>query len=283
MPDTSIVEIVKQRLAAGSLSIPVFHAVAAKLQQVLARRDFNIDDVHQLINADTGLASQVLRTANSAFYAGLTKVGTIREAIIRLGSKEVANIAMLTTQQDLYRSDDVKYNALMQALWKHAFCCAVGSKWLAQKTGFREQAQEAFLAGLLHDIGKLFLLKVMEEIAREEALRMGTTPAVLSEVLTSLHVEQGHQLMVQWQMPQTYCDIVAGHEDDEWDHSNVLLGMVRLSNIACRRLGIGIRSDESIVLLASAEAQALGMKEVALAELEIVLEDALKTPMAAAK
>jgi HD-like signal output (HDOD) protein len=281
--ETSIVDVIKARLASGTLSVPVFHAVALRLQQVLSRPDFSIDDVHQLINADPGLASQVLRTANSAFYAGLSKVSTIREAIVRLGAKEVANLAMVTTQQDLYRSDDAKYNAIMQTLWKHAFCCAVGSKWLAQKAGFGAQAQEAFLAGLLHDIGKLFLLKGMEEVCREEALKLSATQAVLAEVLTSLHVEQGHQLMVQWHMPQIYCDVVAGHEDERWDRGDVLLALVRLANIACWKLGVGIRSDHTVLLFASAEAQTLGLKEIVLAELEIVIEDALKMPMPASK
>lgn len=276
---TSIVEVLKSRLADGTLSIPVFHLVALKLQHTLSRPDFSINEVHQLLNADPGLATGVLRAANSAFYSGLSKVSTIREAIIRLGSKEVASLAMLTTQQDLYRSEDPKYNAIMQTLWKHSFCCAVGSRWLAQKTGFAAQAQEAFLGGLLHDLGKLFLLKCMEEVCREKQLKGSTSHAVLREVLTTLHVEQGHQLMVQWQMPQLYCDIVAGHEQDRWDQGNVLLTMVRLSNLACRKLGIGMNKDQSLLLFASSEAQNLGLKETALAELEIVIEDALQAPM----
>ena len=275
----SIVDVVKSRLASGTMSVPVFHAVALRLQQVLARPDFSIDDVHQLINADPGLASQVLRASNSAFYTGLSKVSTVREAIIRLGAREVANLAMLTTQQDLYRSDDASYNALMQTLWKHSFCCAVGAKWLAQKGGFAAQAQEAFLAGLLHDIGKLFILKVMEEISHDPELKGSAGPAVLNEVLTSMHVEQGHELMVQWHMPQSYCDIVAGHEDEQWEHGNAMLAIVRLSNLACRKVGIGTRSDPSLLLFSTSESQTLGLKEVALAELEIVIEDALKMPM----
>lgn len=277
----SIVEVVRARLNSGAMSVPVFHAVALRLQQVLARADFNIDDVHQLINADPGLASQVLRASNSAFYSGLSKVNTVREAIVRLGAREVANLAMLTTQQDLYRSDDTTYNALMQTLWKHSFCCAVGSKWLAQKSGYSAQAQEAFLAGLLHDIGKLFILKVMEETSRDPAFKASTGPAVLNEVLTSLHVEQGHQLMEHWHMPPIYCDIVAHHEDDEWNRNNPLLAIVRLSNLTCRKLGIGIRHDPTLLLFSTAESQALGLKEVALAELEIVIEDALSMPMPA--
>lgn len=280
--ETSIVELIKTRLASGTLSVPVFHAVALKLQQVLARPEFSVEEVHQLINADPGLASQVLRCANSAFYAGLSKVSTIKEAIVRLGSREVANLAMLTTQQDLYRSDDAKYNAIMQTLWKHAFCCAAGSKWLAQKAGFAGQAQEAFLAGLLHDIGKLFLLKAMEEVCRGDAQRGNASASVLGEVLLTLHVEQGHELMVQWHLPEIYCDVVARHHEEQWDHGNVLLAIVRLANIACRKLGVGIRQDPTLLLFASPEAQALGLKEIALAELEIVIEDALNTPMPSA-
>jgi HD-like signal output (HDOD) protein len=277
----SIVDAVKARLASGDMSVPVFHAVALRLQQVLARPDFKIDDVHQLINADPGLASQVLRAANSAFYSGLSKVSTVREAIIRLGAREVANLAMLTTQQDLYRSEDKTYNALMQTLWKHSFCCAVGSKWLAQKGGYAAQAQEAFLAGLLHDIGKLFVLKVMEEISRDPALKASAGPAVLNEVLTSLHLQQGYQLMVHWQMPEIYCEIVARHEDEEWDRNNLLLAIVRLANLACKKVGIGIRHDPGLLLFSTQESQVLGLKEVTLAELEIVIEDALKIPMPA--
>ncbi|GFO62415.1 HDOD domain-containing protein [Geomonas paludis] len=275
----SIVEVIKARLAEGRLSIPVFHAVAVRLQQALARPDFDIKEVHQLLNADPGIATGVLRAANSAFYAGLTKVSTIREAIIRLGANEVANLAMATTQQDLYRSNDTRYNAVMQTLWKHSFSCAVGSKWLAQKVGFAAQAQEAFLGGLLHDLGKLFLLKCMEEVCREQHFNAVTSQAVLREVLATLHVEQGYQLMVQWQMPQVYCDIVAGHQQERWDQGNVLLAMVRLANLACRKLGIGLNRDPSVLLFASGEAQVLGLKETALAELEIVIEDALAVPI----
>ena len=275
----SIVDLIKEQLASGASSVPVFHAVALRLQQVLARANFSVEEVNRLISADTGLASQVLRVANSSYYSGLSKVGTIQEAIIRLGSREVASIAMLATQKDQYRSDDPKFNSIMQVLWKHAFCCAAGSKWLALKAGYDMLAQEAFLAGLLHDIGKLFLLKVMEEVCNEKRLRVGATPAILGEVLSSMHVEQGHLLMQQWHMPEVYCEVVAGHEAEQWDHGNALLAMVRLANQTCRKLAIGMHSDPSLMLFASAEAQVLGVKEIALAELEIVVEDALKQPM----
>ena len=275
----SIVDLIKEELASGKARVPVFHAVAIRLQQVLARPNFSVEEVNRLISADTGLVSQVLRVANSSYYSGLSKVGTIQEAIVRLGSHEVASIAMLATQQDQYRSADPRYNSIMQTLWKHSFCCAAGSKWLALKSGYDTLAQEAFLAGLLHDIGKLFLLKVMEEVCKEKRLQVGATPAIVNEVLNSMHVEQGHLLMRQWHMPELYCEVVAGHSGESWDHNSALLAMVRLADQTCKRLGIGMHTDPNLLLFASAEAQMLGLKEIALAELEIVMEDALIHPM----
>jgi putative nucleotidyltransferase with HDIG domain len=272
----SIVELINGYLQESTLNVPVFHTVAVRLQQVLSRPDFSIDEVNKLITADPGLASQVLRVSNSSFYSGLTKVTTIRDAIVRLGATSVANIAMLATQQDMYRSKDAKLNGIMSTLWQHALCCAIGAKWLATRTNLAAMAQEAFLGGLLHDIGKLFLLKVMEEIIKEGKSNGPISPALLTEVINSKHVEHGYLLMQKWSMPEAYCIIVNDHHIDHWDQGNLLLAMVRLVDQACNKLGVGMRPEPDLVLFASLEAQILGIKEITLAELEIVIEDAIK-------
>src|SRR6185369_17550370 len=105
------------------------------------------------------------------------------------------------------------------------------------------------------------------------------TQAIVEEVLSSMHVELGYLVMEQWHLPESYCEVVAGHEAEQWDHGNALLALVRLANLACRKLGIGLQADPTMLLFAGAEAQVLGLKEIALAELEIVVEDALKQPL----
>ena len=222
------------------------------------------------------LASQVLRFSNSSFYAGLNKVTTIREAIVRLGASCVANIAMMSTQQDIYRSSDPKLNEITRTLWRHALCCAIGAKWLAAKTNFAALKEEAFLAGLLHDIGKLFLLKVMEKIIKEGKQEGAVSPALISEVMNNMHVEHGANLMQKWNMPETYCTVVREHHADQWDQGNAVLAIVRLVNKTCKKLGVHMFPDPSLVLFACCEAQFLGIREITLAELEIVIEDAMK-------
>jgi HD-like signal output (HDOD) protein len=136
--------------------------------------------------------------------------------------------------------------------------------------------EEAFLAGLLHDMGKLFLLKVMEKILSEGKQSVAISPALITEVMESMHVAQGANLMQKWNMPETYCTVARDHHADEWDQGNALLAIVRLVNLTCRKLGVHISPDPSLVLFGCSEAQFLGVREITMAELEIVIEDAIK-------
>jgi HD-like signal output (HDOD) protein len=274
-PSPLIVQI-QEALARGNLRIPVFHPVAVKLQGLLSRSDYSMGEVCELITTDQALSTQILKVANSPYYSGLHQIATIGNAVVRLGAHEVANIAMLATQQETYRSADPLFSGIMQDLWRHAMACAVGSKWLAQKIGYDDLAQEAFLAGLLHDVGKLFLLKVIEDICRSSPPAAPISPALIAEVLEVLHVPEGYKIMQLWNLPEIYSTVVQAHHLEQWDTANSLLTVVRLVNLACHKLGVGMRHDAGLMLYATTEAQVLGVKEVTLAELEIAIEDALQ-------
>jgi len=276
MAQQSLVDLINDHLSKHDVDVPVFNAVAVRLQQTLRKPDFTMEEVTQIIVADQGLSAQVLKVANSSFYAGLTKVATIKDAVIRLGAREVANIAMMATQEDVYRSDDPLFNATMQTLWRHALCCAVAAKWLAGKVGYAPMAQEAFLAGLLHDVGKVFLLKVIEDLSRSGTLPVKTSPALVIEVLNSMHVPQGVRLMQGWNLPDIYQEVVRDHHDPEKGGAGTLLAIVRLANIACNRMNVGLRPEPDLVLFATTEAQFLGIREITLAEIELTIEDTLE-------
>ncbi len=72
--------------------------------------------------------------------------------------------------------------------------------------------------------------------------------------MTVLHTEQGYNLMKQWNLPEEYCVIARDHHKKDFDSKNLLLLMVRLSDMACLKLGIGLRKEPSLVLSASEEA-----------------------------
>ncbi len=275
MENRPFVDIVRDQLTMEELQLPLFHPIALKLQQILKTSDFTIESVVSLILKDQALASQMLRLANSAFFSGLSKVATIQEAVIRLGAKQVASIAMMANQEENYRFAVPELQGFAQSLWRHAMGCALGSRWLAEKGGYKSMAQEAFLGGLLHDIGKLFILKVIEKmlVTKQSGLRF--SKALTREIMGAIHCESGYSLLQKWNLPDAYCVIVRDHHLEHYDTGNVLLSTVRLVDSACRKIGLGPDHDPTIVLAASLEAQVLGMKELMLAELEIMLEDSM--------
>lgn len=274
MSNKSFVEIVKEESLSEGLQLPLFHPVALKLQNILQKEDFRIEEIVNLILRDQALASQILRLANSAFFSGLTKVSTIQEAVLRLGAKQVANLAMMANQEENYSISVPELRAFSQTLWKHAMGCALGSKWLAEKAGYRNLAQEAFLGGLLHDIGKLFIIKVLEKLMVTGKLKHDLSTQFMVEIMCSMHCESGYSLMQRWNLPDSYCTIARDHHLEDYQGGDVLLSIVRLVDAVCRKIGIGLVHDPTLVLAATPEAQKLGIKEITLAELEIMLEDA---------
>src|SRR5208337_2998337 len=153
-----------------------------------------INDIAAIIAKDQALAGQMLKLANSAFFAGLNRVRTIRESIMRLGVNQVYNCLIACSQKDYYLSQDPVIGQYLQVLWKHALATAKGSQWLLRKAGYPELADEGFLSGLFHDIGKLLLLRVIETI-RAEYQEISISESFVLEVLDSMHVEQGYTLM----------------------------------------------------------------------------------------
>lgn len=268
-----LIVLINERLQGNLQDLPVFNSVAVKLQQMLARRDFRIDEIIEMISEDQSLASQVLKVANSSYYAGLSSISTIKDAVVRLGAQEVANMVMMASQYELFHSEHEYLNRSMQKLWDHSLACATGAKWLAKKTGYMNLATESFMGGLLHDIGQLALLKVLDDIYRNKEAKTALSETLINEILDRMHEDVGYRLMKSWSLPEAYCSIVANHHKENFDGNDILLLIVRLADKACKKAGKSLQPDPAISLVSSPEVQFLGIKEMALAELEITVED----------
>jgi len=270
---SSFLEIVNKYLNSNSTTLPVFNKTGMRIQKETAKKDPDTDIIEKLISSDQALTGQVLRTANSAFFQRLFKVSTVRTAILRLGFNEVSNIVMLVTQKANFKSKNPVINETMDTLWRHSVGCAIGAQWIAVNSGYREKSHEAFSAGLLHDMGKLFILSVIDSILQSGKLKNIPSNKFLLEVMVSLHTEYGYSLLHKWNLPDCYCEIARDHHLEDLPQNNDILVMVRLANQACNKLGIGERENPEIILAATPEAGYLGLEEIHLAELEIKLED----------
>jgi len=273
MSQVELPETVKKLLASQPIELPIFHPVAIKLQRMLSDYDFTVDEVAQVSNEDQALASQMLKMSNSPMYMGRSKVATIKEAVIRLGAQQVINIAIAASQAAAHASENPAINTYMKALWQHSHGAALGARWLAHNCGMRGIADEIYLAALLHDVGKLYLLKAIERLVKAKVISSMFDDELIMEIFEVMHVEQGHRLMQHWNFPAMYCDVVLHHHDEQWDPINKMLAIVRFVNLTCRRIGLGLTRNPVIALKNTLEAEVLDLGEMQIAELESLLED----------
>lgn len=268
----SLIELINRFIEEGKVVLPVFSSTALRVQQELVKKDPNMKILANTIAADQALSSQVLQTANSAFYQGLVEVKTLPNAIVRLGMREVARITLMNAAKNQFRSSEKLLNYIMKRLWQHSVGCAMGAKWLAKRCNLGELESEAFFAGLLHDSGKLFVLMVIEQMKKKNR-QLHVTSALLHEAMTLLHNEQGYNLLKTWNLPESYCQVAKDHNKQDFDSKNLLLLVIRVANMTCNSLGIGLIKDSELVVSSSEEAQILNLSEIDLAELEVLLED----------
>ena len=263
------------------ITLPVFSDVALKVQKASREERYDISEIERAIESDPALVAEVLRAANSAFFGGLSEVSSIRAAVLRLGLQRVANLVFLAAEKSRYNARHPEIAGLMRDLWHHASACALAAEWISRKVRFPQHGETVFIGALVHDIGKLFLLRVLDDMAREPEYA-AVSPELIREMLDNAHAEVGHRLLVSWHLPEVFQTIVRDHHVEVPDPANIPLQIVRLANHACNKVGIGLRPQPDLVLGAVREAATLGMSEIAIAELEIILEDVMAQSVAAA-
>lgn len=269
----SFLQIIKSHISGNKTALPVFDATGLRIQREAVKEDPNIRAIERMIACDPALTSQILHISNSAFYKGLQKVSTVHGAIMRLGSKEIARIAILASQKRHFRSKDRFINQIMHDLWRHSVGTAIAAQWIANRTGQQKIIKEAFTAGLLHDVGKLLILNVTDSLQRNGALKNIPFTSFFSEVLDNFHCQFGYALLRYWNLPENYACTARDHHTEEPNKEDDLLMTIRLADKATNNYGICIGEPKGCILAATEEADHFGLSEIALAELEIKLED----------
>ena len=255
-------------------SLPPLSRNALALQQEIAKSAPELKKVENLIKSDPALTSHMLRIANSVVYKGLEEIDSIKEAILRLGVNETKNVAAWAIHQSNFKTDDPFIKAYKSRLWFHSLSCAVGSSWTAKYLDLDSEtvASKAFIAGLLHDMGTLSLLTALEKVKSNNKIKTYPSEKVLSELIQKFHSEQGYTLLKHWNLPDEYCVISRDHHAEEFDQTNILLLLVRLTNKICLKMEAGNRREDTAAIVSSVESNILGVSEIGIAEIEIEIE-----------
>lgn len=268
----SLMDLVDQKLEQGEVELPVFDQVAQEVYTAAQSDSATAEEICALIQQDPVLMSEVLRMANSSFFSGLVDITTVNDAVVRLGLKQLCTLVLSISQKRMYSASEGQFKDRLNTLWQHVSTTSLSARWLASATGYRKLADEVHVGALLHDVGKLSLLRIIEELA--ETSDIPQLDDLIDPTLDQFHCEHGAKLLEIWGVPQVYRDIVLQQQDAEFDQSNISLAIVRLADRACAKEGISDRPEPDLNLEVLAETSCLGIDDIGLAELCIAIEDA---------
>jgi HD-like signal output (HDOD) protein len=194
-------------------SLPVNPSIAAKVLVMLDRQDFSFKQLEEIISADPGLTAKILKIANSALYARQNQITKLQTAITLLGINMIKNLVVLFTGAGLFSG--YGKSRFCSLFWRHSLATAFISKELSLRYGLQAMAEEAFIAGLLHNVGQVALFMhdpaAYEDILTEVLTAGGRFSAMEMPRYGATHREVGGALLTQWLFPEVYSDCAREH------------------------------------------------------------------------
>jgi putative nucleotidyltransferase with HDIG domain len=188
-----------------------------ELQEALNDPDKTFQDLGEIICLDPGLSARLLKIVNSAFYGFPSKIETISHAISIIGMDQLTDLALATLVIHQFRGipNDL-FN--MEKFWRHSMACGVVARSIAE---FRNEGnvERFYLAGILHDIGRLVIFKQEPALARDAFFlsRERKENIYLSEqeLMGFDHADVGRELLKAWQLPPRLVEAVACHHQPQ--------------------------------------------------------------------
>lgn len=268
-PDRPIAELARAFVEENTVELPPLPELATRVRAMLADENVDIQQVAQLIGSDAAIASTLLRRANSVMFGGLSEVTDIAHAVTRLGLKEVEALVTTVALKGAFEISAPHRQEQLRALWDHSLMVALAAKRLATRASV--EAEAVFLAGLLHDIGRLVVLKSIDDLQTKQ--NIDVTAAVLEELVEVLHCELGHDALVGWNLPEALCLIAKHHEDATKNDDDFALLAVRAADAISCKLGFHPAPDPDLALLEVPAIELLNLEDVELATLMVDLEE----------
>jgi len=223
-------------------------SVVIKLRQYLSDPDISFDELAKVIEFDPGLTANLLQLANSAYFGWSGKIKTVREAITRLGTNRIFQMVLCMSVAPLVRKPVKGYDMDSDGLWRHSIATAICAEQLAVLLKIKD-VEEAFTAGLLHDMGKI-LLGTFVEVDDEPIKNLVETEGMAfneaeQKVLGIDHAEAAAELLRYWNLPDRVVAAARWHHEPTGapEEHRRIVDLVHVADSICIRKGYGTGSD----------------------------------------
>jgi HD-like signal output (HDOD) protein len=219
-------------------TIATLPEVTAKIVQTVEDPKSTAAQLHKIVAHDPALATRILKVVNSAFYGLPGQIGSVERAIVLLGLNAIKNIAVAASLGQLFRGVKLCEGFTAKDLWTHCIAVGVTARELARQMKL-PIADEAFLAGLIHDTGMLVGLQVWPDKLKEACELARTTERDFCEIEREVtgvdHQQLGQGLAELWKFPRS-CQLVAGYHHKPTtlsDNNRMLVTLVYIADTMC--------------------------------------------------
>jgi len=232
--------------------LPTLPVILDKMNRIAGDPETSAKKLGEIISDDPASASKILRIVNSSFYGLPHKISTVSHAIVILGFNAVKSIVMSSTIFDAFAKAGSEAGFDRMEFWKHSIGTGTSARAVARRMGIA-QTEEYFVAGLLHDIGKVLLdqflhpvfVKILETAASKKILFVSAEDSILG----LNHAQIGEWLFQKWGLPAPLVAAVRFHHDPKRAGEHVrFAAVIHVADILCRAIRLGSGGDSKIPL-----------------------------------
>lgn len=225
-------------------AIATLPEVTSKIVSVVEDPRSTASQLHKIVAHDPALVTRILKVVNSAFYGLPGQIGSVDRAIVLLGLNAIKNIAVAASLGQLFRGVRLCAEFGPRDLWTHCIAVGVASRELARQMKV-PIVEEAFLAGMIHDLGLLVSLQVFPEKLREVCETSQKDGGDFCEIERRIigvdHQQLGTGMTEAWKFPRS-CQLVAGYHHRPMalsDDNRLLVSLVYAADTMCSQRGMG--------------------------------------------
>lgn len=202
-------DVLMEAVRADAVRVPPYPSTAMKLQKTLASASYTTAQLVDAMRTDAVFAGNLLRLANSPFYRRGDAVTSLSTAVARIGAKELTRLALASTVSSA-ATQAGPLSSHRRRAWRRALTSAMVCEALAKADG--ADADESFVAGLLHDCGALLIIGCLED-ALAKTKEAAPDDAVVATAIGDHHLGFGALLAARWQLPPSLADAITAHHD----------------------------------------------------------------------
>jgi putative nucleotidyltransferase with HDIG domain len=269
-----------ETIIARTGDLPAMPSIAVKVMELVGDPGASATDLQSIISTDQALTSKVLKIANSAMFGVSRDISTLSHAIMILGFSTIRSIVLATSTKSIYMRNPSKGKFSTKLLWDHSLGTALFARIIAEKTpGIN--AEEAFIAGLLHDIGKTVISLNFSDQYEEVISEVYNEGARFQEVEEAKmgfdHTQVGSLVLRKWNLTESLekC-VLYHHSPGKSENYKELSAVVSLANEFSNVLGFGPDSLRTIDIKESEAWKILNFSEAQLEEMQTILEESIE-------